>query len=103
MKQSKASSSIALLGIALANARQGINVALCSAGMVASEEAFHRACRLVQNATDVSRIYSGNGAEEIRFVSGGRIRFFGYRDQMRGFDLDMELVDDVRLPASGES
>ncbi|QIG61600.1 hypothetical protein SEA_XIMENITA_92 [Mycobacterium phage Ximenita] len=87
----------ALLDVALANARRGLDVAFWSPRAVQSEYAFRLATRLVTSESiDAQAVFSAaNGREAIRYPSGGRVRFaWGHAGRCPDPLTDMTIRDD---------
>ncbi|AVO25599.1 hypothetical protein SEA_STINSON_87 [Mycobacterium phage Stinson] len=82
----------ALLDIALANARRGLDVAFWSARAVESESAFRHAQRLAHVDLDM-KISAVNGRQSITYErSGGRVSFiWGHMGRYnRGHDMEIQ-------------
>ncbi|QFG11701.1 hypothetical protein SEA_GUANICA15_92 [Mycobacterium phage Guanica15] len=86
----------ALLDVALANARRGLEVAFWSATATQSTEAFRMARALAERDRVPFSWSPVNGAEWIRYEGGGRVRFvWGHAG--RHARPDMEIQDDNGL------
>ncbi|ASR85391.1 hypothetical protein SEA_TIERRA_93 [Mycobacterium phage Tierra] len=84
----------ALLDIALANARRGLDVAYWSPQARQSEYAFRLAAKLVPKGDVAVVVYAANGRQQIRYPIG-RVRFvWGHGGRCPDPLTDMTIRDD---------
>ncbi|WNM69028.1 hypothetical protein SEA_TRIBLETROUBLE_87 [Mycobacterium Phage TribleTrouble] len=84
-----------LLDVALANARRGAFVVFWSPSMPQARAAASRVLDLIESDDQVVKISRANGNEEVRYSSGGRVKFAAgspYVDPTR-YSADVDVVD----------
>ncbi|AHB79622.1 hypothetical protein PBI_VALIDUS_92 [Mycobacterium phage Validus] len=92
----------ALLDVALANARRGLDVAFWSPTAQQSTEAFRRAHTIADRDAVPFSYTPSNGREAIRYSGAGRVRFiWGHvgRYDRQGFDMTIDDADHAGLVA----
>ncbi|AEL19726.1 hypothetical protein PBI_KRATIO_79 [Mycobacterium phage Kratio] len=92
-----------LLDVALANARRGLDVVFWSASARLSDDAFRTATRLVPAVDAAAGVTfcAANGRQEIRYNSGGRVRFaWSGAQRITTPPRGLEIVDGIEFTSS---
>lgn len=88
-----------LLRYAFDDALVGRYVVYQCGSLVTMRDTFYRAEAMTDQFTSISKVYRANGKEEIRFDSGGRIRFVRWTRGFVGADTHiLDDVDDMPIP-----